>query len=76
MTVRPETTTSSTTTAWLRNSRSASPLALTRQALTNAKAAGKDYLGQTEHAVRAVQQVRSDMTASDALAAVNMVQQS
>ena len=47
-----------------------------RQALADAQAAGKDYLGQTEHAVRAVQQVRSDMTASDALATVNMVQQS
>ncbi len=72
MTVRPETTTSSTTTAWLRNSGSASPLALTRQALTNAKAAGKDYLGQTELAVRAVRQVRPDMTASEALAAVKL----
>ncbi len=44
-----------------------------RQALTDAKAAGKDYLSQTELAVRAVQRVRPDMTASDALAAVNIV---
>ncbi len=44
-----------------------------RQALTDAKAAGKDHLSQTELAVRAVQQVRPDMTASDALAAVNLV---
>ncbi len=43
-----------------------------RQALTDAKAAGKDYLSQTELAVRAVLQVRPDMTASDALAAVNL----
>ncbi len=44
-----------------------------RQALTDAKAAGKDYLSQTELAVRAVQRARPDMTASDALAAVNLV---
>ncbi len=44
-----------------------------RQALTDAKAAGKDHLSQTEHAVQAVLQVRPDMTASDALAAVNLV---
>ncbi len=47
-----------------------------RQALADAKAAGKDYLSQTEEAVRAVQQARGDMPASDALVAVNMVQQS
>ncbi len=44
-----------------------------RQALTDAKAAGKDDLSQTEHAVQAVLQVRPDMTASDALTAVNLV---
>ena len=46
-----------------------------RQALADAKAAGKDYLSlsQTQEAVRAVQQARPDMTASDALAAVNLV---
>ncbi len=44
-----------------------------RQALADAQAAGKDYLSQTELAVRAVQGARPDMTASDALAAVNLV---
>jgi len=43
------------------------------QALADAQTAGKDYLSQAELAVRAVQQVRPDMTASDALAAVNLV---
>ncbi len=42
------------------------------QALADGRAAGRDYLGETEQAVRAVQQVRPDMTASDALTAVNM----
>ncbi len=46
-----------------------------RQALADAKAAGKDYLTQTETAVRAVLQARPDMTASDALVAVNSVHQ-
>ena len=45
-----------------------------RQALADALAAGKDHLGQTEEAVRTVLQVRPDMTASDALAAVNLMQ--
>ncbi len=44
-----------------------------RQALADAEAAGRDYLTQTEEAVRAVLRVRPDMTASDALTAVNMV---
>ncbi len=44
-----------------------------RQALADAEAGGRDYLSQTELAVRAVQRVRPDMTASDALAAVNLV---
>ena len=35
-----------------------------RQALADAKDAGKDYLTQTETAVRAVLQARPDMTAS------------
>ncbi len=39
-----------------------------RQAVADAQAAGKDYLSQTEIAVRAVQRARPDMTASDALA--------
>ncbi len=38
-----------------------------------ARAAGKDYLSQTEEAVRTVRQARPDMTASDALVAVNLV---
>ena len=44
-----------------------------RSALADAKDAGKGYLTQTEEAVRTVRQVRPDMTASDALAAVNLV---
>ncbi len=44
-----------------------------RQALEDARAAGRDHLTQTEEAVRAVRQARPDMTASDALAAVEMV---
>ncbi len=45
-----------------------------RQALGDALATGKDQLSQTELAVRAVvQQARPEMTASDALAAVNLV---
>ncbi len=46
-----------------------------RQALADAEATGRDYLTQTELAVRAVLQVRPDMTASEALTAVEMVQQ-
>ena len=44
-----------------------------RHALADAKDAGKDYLTQTEEAVRTVRQVRPDMTASAALTAVNLV---
>lgn len=47
-----------------------------RWAFGNAEAAGKDYLGQTEEAVRTVRQARPDMTASDALVAVNLVRRS
>ena len=47
-----------------------------RQTLADAQAAGKDYLSQTELAVRAVQRARPDMTASDALAAINLMQRS
>ncbi len=47
-----------------------------QQALEDARAAGRDHLTQTELAVRAVLQVRSDMTAPDALAAVNLVRRS
>ncbi len=46
-----------------------------RQALADAEATGRDYLTQTELAVRAVLQVRPDMTASEALTTVEMVQQ-
>ncbi len=45
-----------------------------RQAPVVAKAAGRDDMGQTMLAVQAVQQARPDMTAADALAAVNLVQ--
>ena len=44
-----------------------------RQALGDAQAAGRDHLSQNELAVQAVQRARPDMTASDALAAVNLV---
>ena len=44
-----------------------------RQALGDALAAGRDHLSQTEEAIRTVRQVRPDMTASEALAAVNLV---
>ncbi len=47
-----------------------------RQALGDAQAAGRDHTGQTELAIRAVQRARPDMTASDALAAVNLARQS
>ena len=46
------------------------------QALEDARAAGRDHLTQTELAVRAVLQVRTDMTAPDALAAVNLARRS
>ena len=42
-----------------------------RRALARAKAEGKDNVGQTEEAVRAVMQAFPEMTASDALAQVN-----
>ncbi len=44
-----------------------------RQALGDALAAGCDHMVQTMLAVRAVQRARPDMTASDAMAAVNLV---
>ncbi len=46
------------------------------QALADGAAAGRDHLGQTEVAVQAVLQARPDMTASDALTAVNLVRRS
>jgi hypothetical protein len=47
-----------------------------RQALADAAAAGRDHLGQTELAVQAVLRARPDMTASEALTAVNLVRRS
>ncbi len=46
---------------------------IVRRVLEEARAKGRDHLTQTELAVRAVCQARPDMTASDALAAVNLV---
>ncbi len=46
------------------------------QALEDARNRGRDYVGQTELAVRAVRQVRPDMNASDALASVRLFRQS
>ena len=43
------------------------------QALADARSAGRDHLGQTGLAVQLVLQVRPDMTASEALAAVSRV---
>ncbi len=47
-----------------------------RQALADARAAGKDYFTETREAVRAVLKVRPDMTASKALRAVEVVRRS
>ena len=47
-----------------------------RQALADAEAAGRDHIAQIEQAVRAVLQARPDMTASDALTAVNLARRS
>jgi len=44
-----------------------------RRILEEARAKGRDHLTQTELAVRAVCQARPDMTASEALAAVEIV---
>jgi len=44
-----------------------------QQAIEDARNRGRDYVGQTELAVRAVRQVRPDMNASDALAAVHLI---
>ncbi len=45
-----------------------------RRVLEEARAKGRDDLTQTELTVQAVRQARPDMTASDALAAVHLVQ--
>ena len=47
-----------------------------RQALADAKAAGRDRVAQSEHAVRTVLQARPDMIVSEPLAAVNLVRRS
>ncbi len=47
-----------------------------QQALEDARIRGRDYLGQTELAVRAVRQPRPDLTASEILATVRKLQQS
>ncbi len=44
-----------------------------RQAHADARAAGLDHPTQTEEAVRAVLKARPDMTASEALSAVEVV---
>ncbi len=44
-----------------------------RQALADAESAGRDYLSQTEDAVRVVCQARPDMTASEARAAMELM---
>ena len=44
-----------------------------RRVLEEAREKGRDHITQTEEAVRAVLQARPDMTASEALAAVEMV---
>ena len=46
-----------------------------RQALEDALLNGRDRMAQTVLAVQAVLDARPDMTAADALAAVNLVQQ-
>jgi len=45
-----------------------------RRALEEAWAKGRDHLTQTQLAVKAVHQARPDMTASEILAAVHLVQ--
>jgi len=47
-----------------------------RQALNDASAKGQDYLTQTELAVRAGCQARPDLTASQVLAMVRLLQHS
>ena len=44
-----------------------------RRVLEEARAKGRDHITQTQLAVHAVCEARPDMTASDALAAVNLV---
>ncbi len=44
-----------------------------RRALDEARVAGRDDTGQSEHALRKVGKLRPDMTATDALNAINLV---
>ena len=44
-----------------------------RRVLDEAKATGRDHTAQTEYAVKKVLELRHDMTASDALNAINLV---
>ncbi len=44
-----------------------------RQALADAQAAGRDYLGQTDKAIQAVRRARPGMTTLGALSEVNRV---
>ncbi len=47
-----------------------------RRALEDARSKGRDYLTQTEEAVRAGREARPDLTASEILAQVRRLQQS
>ena len=47
-----------------------------RRALEDARAAGRDYITQTEEAVRAGHEARPDLTASEVLAQDRRLQQS
>ncbi len=47
-----------------------------RRVLEEVRSKGRDHLTQTEEAVRAVCQARPDMTASEALSAVELVRRS
>jgi len=47
-----------------------------RQVLNDARAKGRDYITQTELAVRAGHQARPDLTAPEILATVRRLQQS
>ena len=49
---------------------------IAQRALEEAQAAGRDYLGQTEAAVRAIRAARPEMTAPEALAVINLARRS
>ena len=46
---------------------------LIRRSIDEARGRGRDYLGQSQHAVQKVMMVRPDMTLSDASSAVNEI---